>query len=77
VMVIRTVIDFGELVMVVQSGGWEKGDWVGEEMWELLGFMALVSVLMCFCCCSGRCLCQGLQGAGVVYSLYSRLVSGW
>jgi hypothetical protein len=38
----------------------------------LLGFVALLCVWMHFCCCSGRWLCQGLQGAEVVCS---RLVS--
>jgi hypothetical protein len=35
------------------------GAW-GEEVWGLLGFMALVHVWLYFCCCSGGYLCQGL-----------------
>jgi hypothetical protein len=31
---------------------------VGEEVWRLLGFVALM-------CCSEGCLCQGLQGLEV------------
>jgi hypothetical protein len=29
-----------------------------------------------FCCCSGGCFVR-IVGAGVVYSWYRRLVSGW
>jgi hypothetical protein len=77
VIAIRLVIDFGELIKVLLKGGrWEKR-WVGkEEVWGLLGFVTLVCVWVYFCC-SGGCLCQGLQEAGVVYSWYSRLLSGW
>jgi hypothetical protein len=42
----------------------------------LLSFVALVCVWVYFGCCSEGCLCQGLNGAGVVYSWYSSLVSG-
>jgi hypothetical protein len=38
---------------------------VGEAVWGLLGFVALVCVWEYFCCSVG-CLCQGLQGVGVV-----------
>jgi hypothetical protein len=48
---------------------------VGKGMGDA-GFMALVHVWVYFCCCSVGCLCQGLQEAAVVYSWYSRLVSG-
>jgi hypothetical protein len=58
---------------VALKGGAEKGR---EEVSGLLGFMALVCVKVYFCCYSGRCLCQELQGAGGVNSWYSRLVSG-
>jgi hypothetical protein len=61
-MVIRLVIDVGK------SCGW-----VGKEVWEWLGFVALECVWVYFCYCSGGCLCQRLQGARVVYSWYSRL----
>jgi hypothetical protein len=50
---------------------------VGEEVWRLLGFVALVCVWVYFHCYRGGCLCQGLQEAGDVYGWYSRLVSGW
>jgi hypothetical protein len=66
----RLVTDFGEFVKVALKGR------VGEEVWSLLGFVALMCVCVYFCC-NGGCLCQGLQGFGVVYSWYSRLVSGW
>jgi hypothetical protein len=36
----------------------------------LLGFVALECVWVYFCCCSGECLCQGLNGVGGVYSWY-------
>jgi hypothetical protein len=39
--------------------------------------LCFVCVLVYFCCYSGGFLCQGLQGAGVVYRWYSRLVCGW
>jgi hypothetical protein len=68
VMVIRLVIDFGELVKVaLRRGGEKRSGWVGEFLRVLLCFVALVCVLVCFCC-SGGCLCQGLQGAGIVCS---------
>jgi hypothetical protein len=38
---------------------------VGEEVWGLLSFVALVHVWVYFCCCNGGCLCQGLQGARI------------
>jgi hypothetical protein len=41
------------------------------------GFMALVCVFLYLDCCSVGCLCQGLQGIGVVKSWYCRLVSRW
>jgi hypothetical protein len=46
------------------------------DRWGLLGFVALVRVWVYFCC-SGGSLCQEFQGAEIVYSCYSRLVSGW
>jgi hypothetical protein len=55
---------------------WEKG-WLWQEVWGLLGFVAFVHIWVYFCCCSGKCLCQGLQRAGIVYHWHSRLVSGW
>jgi hypothetical protein len=60
----------------IGKGGTKKGRWVREEVWGLLGFVALMCVRVYFHYCSGGCLCQGLQGAGDVYSWYSRLVSG-
>jgi hypothetical protein len=71
-MVIRLVIDYGELVMVAlkknKRRGYEK-EWMGGlRVMGLLGFVALVYVWVYFCCCSGGCFCQGLQGAGVVCS---------
>jgi hypothetical protein len=56
---IRLIIDFGELVKVVLKK---------QEIWGLLGFVALVYVWVYFCCCIGGCLCQDLQESGVVYS---------
>jgi hypothetical protein len=45
IMVIKLVIDLGELVKVaLKKGGWKKGGLVGEEVWGLLGFVALVCV---------------------------------
>jgi hypothetical protein len=43
VVVIRLVADFGELVKVVlkRGGDGKSGRWVGEELWGLLGFVAL------------------------------------
>jgi hypothetical protein len=46
--------------------GGKIGGWVGEEVWGLLGFVALVLIWVYFCCCGGGSLYQGLQGAGVV-----------
>jgi hypothetical protein len=37
---------------------------VGEALWGLLSFVALVCVWLYFCCCSVGCLCQGLQRFG-------------
>jgi hypothetical protein len=76
-MIIKLVIDFGELVKVAltRKVGKGVGEW-GNSMGALLGFLVFVCVWVYFCC-SGRCLCQGLQGTGVVYSWYSRLVSRW
>jgi hypothetical protein len=45
------------------NGGAEKGG-MGEEIWRLLGFVGLMCVWVYFCC-SGSCLCQGLQESGV------------
>jgi hypothetical protein len=63
-MVIRLDIE----IWVIGKGGIKKGGgkkrsgWVGEEVWVLLGFVALVCVWVYFCYCSGGSLCQGLQG---------------
>jgi hypothetical protein len=60
VMVIRLVIDFGELVKVpLKKGeGWEK-EWVGGlRGMGAVGLCALMCVWVYFCCCSGGCLCQ-------------------
>jgi hypothetical protein len=43
---------------------WKLGGDMGEEIWELLGFVAIVCVWVNFCCTVG-CLCQGLQGLGL------------
>jgi hypothetical protein len=48
VMVIRLVIDVGELVKVTLKRRGRKGE--GEEVWGLLGFVALVCVWVYFCC---------------------------
>jgi hypothetical protein len=76
VIVIRLDIE----IWVIDKGGTKRGRWerglVREEVWVLLGFVVLVHVWVYFCC-SGGCLCQGLQGAGIVYSWYSRLISMW
>jgi hypothetical protein len=44
---------------------------------RVAGFCGPCAVWVYFCCCRGGHLCQGLQGAGGLYSWYSRLVSGW
>jgi hypothetical protein len=41
----------------------KRGGWMGEMVWDLLGFVALVCIWVCFCCCSGGCVCQGFQRA--------------
>jgi hypothetical protein len=39
--VIRLVIDFGELVkLALKNGVGNRGGWVGEEVWGVLGFVA-------------------------------------
>jgi hypothetical protein len=58
------------MVKVALKGG-------GEEVWGLLGFVAIVCIRLYFCFCSLRCLCHGFQGAGGVYGWYNRLVFGW
>jgi hypothetical protein len=69
VMVIRLVIDFGGIDKGgIKKEGGKRGGWVGEEVWGLLGFVALVCVWVYFCCCSEGYLHQGLQGAGIVCS---------
>jgi hypothetical protein len=41
-MVISLVTDFGELVkMVLKRGGGKSGEWVGKELWGLLGLWPL------------------------------------
>jgi hypothetical protein len=67
-------------ICVIGRGGAKSGQkggvgWVGEEVWGLLGFVALVCIWVYLHCCSRRRLSQGLQGAGGVYSWYHRLVS--
>jgi hypothetical protein len=52
----------------IETWGAKRSGWMGWELWRLFGFVTLACVWMYFCCCSGGCLCQGLQGAGVVYS---------
>jgi hypothetical protein len=77
-MVISLVINLGELVKVVlKRRGGKRSGCVGEDVWGLLGFVALECVWVYFCCCSGGCVFQGLQGSLVVHSWYSRLVSRW
>jgi hypothetical protein len=78
-MVIRLDIE----IWIIDKGATKRefgkvvGVSMGEEVWELPGFVALGCVWVHFCCFSGGYLCQALQGAGVVYSWYSRLVSRW
>jgi hypothetical protein len=44
-MVMKLVIDFGELGKVLLKGGWwKKGRWVGAVLRRLLGFVAFVCV---------------------------------
>jgi hypothetical protein len=77
VMVIRLIIDFGEFVKVVLKRGVGIG-LCGEG--RVIGAAWFCGPCVClgvFLLCSGGCLCQGLQGAVIVYSWYSRLVSGW
>jgi hypothetical protein len=64
-MVIRLDIEIWE----IGKGGTKRacrkrGGWVGEDIWRMLGFVALVCVWVYFCCYSGGCLCQKLQGLG-------------
>jgi hypothetical protein len=64
-MVIRLVIDFGEFIkMVLKRGEWEKGSWVGDEFWCLLGFVSLVCGWVYFLCCSGGCCVRDCRGLG-------------
>jgi hypothetical protein len=51
--------------VALKRGGGNRCMCAGEEVCRLLCFVALVCVWVYFCCCSGGCLCQGLQGAGV------------
>jgi hypothetical protein len=45
IMVIGLVMDFGDLVKVaLKWGNGKSGGWIGEEVWELLDFVALVCV---------------------------------
>jgi hypothetical protein len=53
---------------VIGKGGAKRGVWnreLEEEVWGLLGFGTLVCVWVYFRCCSGGCLCNGLQVPGV------------
>jgi hypothetical protein len=50
-MVISLVKDFGKFTKVVLKGELRK------RVLRLLVFVALVHVLMYFCCCSEGCLC--------------------
>jgi hypothetical protein len=61
---------------VIGKGGAIRGVGEGKDM-GTSGFVTLMFVWVCLHCCSGACLCQGLQGTGFVYSWYSRLVSRW
>jgi hypothetical protein len=67
VMVIRLVIEIGEIYKggTVRRVG-KRGEKVGEVVWGLLGFLALLCVWIYLCCCTVGCLCQGLQGVGVI-----------
>jgi hypothetical protein len=60
---------------IISKNGTKKGE--QEVYMGLFGFVALVCILVYFCCCSVGCLCQGLQGARGMYSQYSKLVSKW
>jgi hypothetical protein len=62
--------------VALRRGGRKSGGRVGEELWGLLGFVSFMCVWVYFYCCCEGCLCQGLQGASVVYNWYSRLVAG-
>jgi hypothetical protein len=47
---------------------WGSRKWwgdMGEEIWEFLGFVAIVCVWVNFWCCTVGCLGQGLQGLGL------------
>jgi hypothetical protein len=47
----------------IKKEGLKRGGWIGEDVCRLvLGFVALVCVWVYFCCCSGGCFCQELQG---------------
>jgi hypothetical protein len=55
---------------VIDKGGTKKGvdgkssGWVGEKLRGLLDLVALVRVWVYFCC-SGGCLCRGIQELGL------------
>jgi hypothetical protein len=63
------LLALGELVKIALKRDWEVGkgvDW-GKDM-GVAGFCRPCVCFGVYFCCSGGCLCQGLQGAGVVYS---------
>jgi hypothetical protein len=77
-MFIKLIIYFGELVKVALKKGLQEKGWMGRlRGMGVLSFVTLVCFGVCFYCCSRGCLCQRLQGAGVVCSWYGRLISIW
>jgi hypothetical protein len=55
-------------IWVVNKGGTKEGqkeEWMGEEVWGLLGFVALVCVWMYFHCSSGWCCVRDCRVWGV------------
>jgi hypothetical protein len=76
--VTRLAIDYGEFVKVaLKKEGWEK-EWVGAwSVMEVGGVYGPYAFWVYFCYFTVGCLCQGLQGAGVVLSWWSKPVSRW
>jgi hypothetical protein len=62
--------------VTLKGGGWKKEERLGFRGMGAAEFCGLYAYRLYFCCCSGGYLCQGLQGAGDVYTWYNSLVCG-
>jgi hypothetical protein len=60
-------------IKVTHKKGAGKGVVGGGRVGKLLCFVAFMCIWAYFRSWSAGCLCQGLQGTGLVYSWYSRL----